>query len=110
MKSIEEIRTSYNSKNLSSFKRNKRILKLLFLKLLCTKVSHYLINLIPFIFFFLIPTFIFGYNAGLAIIYLTVNTIIYKIHIEKSYYEDVVPNIIELDNELVVLREIKKSI
>jgi hypothetical protein len=108
MKSIEEIRLGYNGKNLSNFQINKRMLKIFFLKLLCTKLSHYLINLIPFTFNFLILTFILGYSSAIAIIFLTVNTIIYKIYIEKSYYEDIVPEIIKFNNELIVLKEIKK--
>ena len=109
MESLDKIKNEYVSKNLTKSEINKRILNLYFLKLLCTKTSHYLISLCPFILYFSIPTFLFGYNFILALVFLTTNVILYKRIGEKSYDKDVLPSLVQIKNELIVLNELKKG-
>lgn len=109
MKTFNEIKSEYESKDYSVSDLKKSIIFFSFVRVLFTETFMFLVSTIPFLVFFGILTSIYGFSTGISVFYLLLHLIFYVFYVKKEYTKNIQPTLEECDMIVKALKQIKEN-
>lgn len=109
MKTFNEIKSEFESKNYSLSDLKKSVILYSVVKFLFTELFAFLISTIPFLIGFGIVTSIYGFTPGTALFYLTIHLFFYVFYVKGVYRKEMKPTFDEVNMIIQALKEIKKE-
>lgn len=109
MKSFDEIKKEYESKNYTLSEIRKSIFFFSIIRLLFTELFIFIISMIPFLIGYYVITSIYGFSTIVTLFYLIVHVLFYIFYVKGEYQKNVLPTLVECDMIIEALREIKRK-
>lgn len=109
MKTFNEIKSEFESKNYSLSEIKKSIIFFNIARILFTEAFLFVVSTIPFLIGFGIITYMYGFFPGVAIFYLVIHLLFYVFYVKRQHTENMLPTLNECDTIIQVLKEIKKE-
>jgi len=109
MKTFNEIKSEFESKNYSLSEIKKSIVFFKIARILFTEAFLFVVSTIPFLIGFGVITSLYGFSPGVAIFYLVLHLLFYVFYVKGQHTKSMLPTLNECDLIINVLREIKKE-
>lgn len=109
MKTFNEIKSEYESKNYSVRDLKGSIFVFSLVRFLFTELFTFFVSTIPFLIGFGIITSHFGFSANVAIFYLVIHFLFYVFYVKRVYTKELSPSLDEVNMIIKSLKEIKKE-
>lgn len=109
MKTFNEIKSEFESKNYSLSDLNKGVILYSVIRFLFTEIFTFLISTIPFLIGFGVITYLYVFAAGAALFYLVIHLLFYVFYVKGVYRKQMKPTLEEVDMVIQALKEIKQE-
>ena len=103
MKTFNEIKNELKEKNLTKGQISRKIVAFKLAKLIVSEAFYVSLSAIPFT----LGMAYFGFEPGIALIYVVSHFLFYKFYIKKQYEKDMRPASDEVKATIEALRELK---
>jgi hypothetical protein len=109
MKTFNEIKSEFESKNYSLSDLKKGVILYSVIRFLFTEMFTFLVSTIPFLIGIGIITSLYGFTAGTSFFYLIIHLLFYVFYVKGVYKKQMKPTLDEVNMVIQALKEIKKE-
>lgn len=109
MKTFNEIKSEFESKNYSLVDLKKSIIFFSIIRVFFTEIFLFAVSTIPFFIGFGIITSIYGFSTNVSLFYLILHLLFYTFYVKGQYTKNIQPTLKECDLIIKALKSIKSS-
>ena len=109
MKTFNEIKSEFESKNYSLSDIKKSIIFFSIVRFLFTELFLFAVSTIPFLIGFGIITSFYGFSPSVSIFYLVIHLLFYTFYVKGQHTKNMLPTLTECDMVIKALKEIKRE-
>jgi hypothetical protein len=109
MKTFNEIKSEFESKNYSLSDIKKSIIFFSIVRFLFTELFLFAVSTIPFLIGFGIITSFYGFSTAVSIFYLVIHLLFYIFYVKGQHTNNLLPTLNECDMVIKALKEIKQE-